>query len=352
VEYRQRQRQCHFYNNCGKGKILPFKKSGMIRKELVEVEAFLLALEAISFLVSMSKRDLHWFLSFALFGFGMEFVGVVLAGTHVHEEFTWQLTSFLPLKECLWYSLTFYAALSTSRRLTELMPTRNLTDLVSIALVMTVAQQMHNIPYDLFGGRPPMLYWKMLPEFEMCNMSKEALGCVFYSWLAMGTTVGIVFASSKKFDWSKVKILLLVVSSVGLNAVFWTPYHVVKSLSCYILNGDMYFLHITEPGIFWQGHKHCIRTSPVSDMRIWAAFAVLVVTFIIANCKMKFVAGSSVNPMLPVIWSFFAFHWIQAYKHDRDILPYMLVCSFLGGMFHFTGEFVRLVPRHGAEKNE
>ncbi len=108
-------------------------------------EASNLVLGLATLLHATRAGGLRYWLGFALFGLSFELVGLV-ARSHLHAQYVFQLTWFVPLKEGLWYAMTIWPSFFVAHQLR--------LSALSESMLAGLLEQLVNLPYEMLGDRP------------------------------------------------------------------------------------------------------------------------------------------------------------------------------------------------------
>eukprot|EP00947_MAST-08B_sp_MAST-8B-sp1_P003038 g3038.t1 len=200
----------------------------------------------------------------------MEVIGYV-ADTHTHAQFRWQIFSFLPLKELLWYPLTLYCSWCSAR-------SAAFTDWWASAAAMALLQQTFACPYDFMGGRPAFGYWRFNKDFPLANFfDQSAAGhapegnpldihgliqvtmCAsWYAWLCMGFAAGAALHLYPRHYGDSELVVIVVAYHMIILGLFLVydkgAVHVILPLglvaaSALVIHGCFHFL---APGVWEQ----------------------------------------------------------------------------------------------------
>ena len=251
-------------------------------------ETALLLVSFLSLLHALRAGRGRIWASFLAFGLVMEVIGYV-ADTHTHAQFRWQIFSFLPLKELLWYPLTLYCSWCSAR-------SAAFTDWWASAAAMALLQQTFACPYDFMGGRPAFGYWRFNKDFPLANFfDQSAAGhapegnpldihgliqvtmCAsWYAWLCMGFAAGAALhlyvdpppppqttttaktaktaktatprATLQQRQVGTLRAALIMGLAGASSGLLWAPFHVLKASTCAAMGGPRHLLATSNLG--------------------------------------------------------------------------------------------------------
>lgn len=111
-----------------------------------------------------------------LYGIVMETVGCVVVKSHSHAQFVFQVTSYLPLKEWVWYTLIFYpSCILIITSVKELETPARLLQMAAVGAVLCISQ---DYPYEITNAREGVDAVGINENFQLGNMKIKILtGC-------------------------------------------------------------------------------------------------------------------------------------------------------------------------------
>jgi len=243
------------------------------------LEVAFLSLAFVLFLHARASGRVHVFVACMAFGLGMETLGFIVR-SHAHGQFVLQVTSYLPLKEDLWYVLTLYPALvmgqlvfgSIQQQEQSRTGGNSKSYIWEKALLVAVLGIVQDVPYEFVNSRPGVdVVYVNHEDFKLGDLSELINGgsaTVILSYTLCSLSFGLILPNLDK-NASVISGFLAGLFTCVVACVIQTPFHLLKYIGCRSL----------LPLLFSDGwfafHSECLCKSAVSTSACLVLMAVV-----------------------------------------------------------------------------